>query len=117
MVTGDQVVLEVLVYDDRGEPLLDRGVDWASVDSLIAVVDQVGMVEGRSVGATQVRATAEGVVGEASVSVMEPPIASVIVTSPLPGGIAPRNSLTTSLRNAWRSASGPSCSNATLRVR
>ncbi|MCY3808583.1 MAG: Ig-like domain-containing protein [Gemmatimonadetes bacterium] len=77
-ISPDDVVLEdvlktadltATVLDENGVAMTDIPVDWTSSDSAIAAVSESGRVTGRAAGTTTVRASVEGVTGEATIVV------------------------------------------------
>jgi uncharacterized protein YjdB len=69
--------------DADGAPLSGRSIAWESSNSDIASVSDAGMISALLPGLSVISATSEGVRGEASLSVIEPPpspVASVFVT-------------------------------------
>lgn len=79
----DPTALEIVVGQSRtaravprgqgGEMLGGRQVSWATDESAVATVDGEGRVQGVAPGETTLRATVEGVVGTAPVTVLEGP--------------------------------------------
>ncbi|HEX6313557.1 MAG TPA: Ig-like domain-containing protein, partial [Gemmatimonadaceae bacterium] len=63
-----------------GQPLPGRVIVWTSSNLSIASVDQAGLVTGVSPGSVQIRATADGVQGVATVTVDLVAVSSVSVT-------------------------------------
>jgi hypothetical protein len=72
-VVGENVRLEAVVRDERGEVLARAVPVWSSDNPVIAEVDGTGLVHARSGGRAQVRATYEGVSGAAVVRVFAGP--------------------------------------------
>ena len=69
--------------DSNGQPLPGRVILWTSSNQAVATVDAAtGVVTGVSQGTVQIRATSEGVQGEASVVIDLVPVSSVLVTPP-----------------------------------
>lgn len=58
--------------DANGQPLDGRQVIWSSSDSSVASVSQTGVATALRAGTTLIRATSEGQVGEAALTVTEP---------------------------------------------
>ncbi len=69
LVVGDTAAFDVTLLSADGDSLAGRDVAWASLDTLIAVVDSAGLVLGRAPGLTGVTATAEGIADTARVRV------------------------------------------------
>jgi hypothetical protein len=72
-VVGENVRLEAVVRDERGEVLARAVPVWSSDNPAIAEVDGTGLVQARSGGRAQIRATYEGVSGAAVVRVFAGP--------------------------------------------
>ncbi|MDX1675049.1 MAG: fibronectin type III domain-containing protein, partial [Longimicrobiales bacterium] len=73
LFVGDSVQLEARLFDDIDEPVGGRPVTWTSNDPELAAVDAGGLVVGVGAGTTQVRATAEGQSGSASIVILRHP--------------------------------------------
>ena len=69
IVVGDTATLAVTLLTADGDELYGRDVVWASLDTLIAVVDSVGHVEGLAAGLTGIAAISEGIADTAQVRV------------------------------------------------
>ncbi len=63
-----------------GTPLTDRDVEWKSLSTSIATVDQSGVVTAKAAGAAIIQAISEGKTGVALVTVANIPVSSVVVT-------------------------------------
>lgn len=70
---GDTVTLFASAIDGDGRLIPAASVTWSVADPTVASVDGTGHVTAMRAGATEVRATWEGVTGEASVEVYVPP--------------------------------------------
>ena len=66
---GETAQLTATVRDQNGGAMTDIPVAWTSVDDAIAAVAEAGLVTGRAVGKTTVRASAGGLVGDATIEV------------------------------------------------
>lgn len=75
-----EVRLEAVVYGPNNVVLTGRAIEWASGDTMLAVVSGSGQVTGRGVGRVSVTATVEGVSGSADVVLTAPPIARVVAS-------------------------------------
>ncbi len=69
---GGSVQLRAWLEDANGNVLTDRTVEWGSMDSSIAAVDEYGRVTGTGRGRTTVFARSEGVTGATVVDVRAP---------------------------------------------
>ena len=70
VVERDTVRFEAQATDANGHPVAGAGFSWASSDTLVAVVDNVGLVTGVGAGEVEVTATADAVTGRAELTVM-----------------------------------------------
>ena len=77
---GDTVRLMAEAADANGHAVADSGFQWASNDTLVAVVDGSGLVTAAGAGETTVSATAGDASGDAVVAVMQ--TAGSVVVSP-----------------------------------
>ena len=80
--TGASQQLAVVLRDPLGAVLTGRNVGYASGNPSIATVSSTGNVTGVSPGTTSIFVTSEGRVAAAAVTVVETPVASVVVTAP-----------------------------------
>jgi len=69
---GEELQLAAIVRDAGGTPL-EMPVAWSSADTAVASVDAEGVVTGRSVGTTTIRAESGDAFGEAEIRVVFPP--------------------------------------------
>ncbi len=101
LATGQTSSLAGTARGSDGRALTDREVTWASQNAGFATVSPAGLVTGVAEGSTTITATAEGVSGTATVTVLPPAVATVAVAptrvSLLPGETA---QLTASARDA-----------------
>ena len=72
LVAGDTLRLTAEAADANGHPAAGAEFDWASSDTLVAVVDDAGLVTGVGAGEAEVTATAAGVTGRAALTVLAP---------------------------------------------
>lgn len=79
VIVGGELPLQAAVRDVSGQLVTGPVVVWTVQDSTIATVSAAGVVAARAVGSTQVAASANGVSGIASITVMPVPVASVTV--------------------------------------
>lgn len=77
VVAGATVRLTAEPLDGTGAVIPGRVVAWSTGDAGIATVDNSGLVTGVSPGTVTIRATAGGIDGTASVTVVPAPIASI----------------------------------------
>ena len=70
VVERDTVRFEAQAADTNGRPVAGAGFSWASSDTLVAVVDDAGLVTGVGAGEAEVTATAQGVTGRAGLTVI-----------------------------------------------
>ena len=91
IVVGQTTSASAVPLDELGAPLPGHAVRWSSLDPTIATVSSSGVVTGVATGSVIIRATAEGVTGDAPLVVDATPVASVAATvgvSPLAPGQA-----------------------------
>src|SRR2546428_7839658 len=81
---GSAQQLSAVVKDANGNVLTGRTVTWASSSSAVATISTSGLVTGVAVGAATITATSEGKSGAATVTVTNPPVASVTVSPAAP---------------------------------
>jgi hypothetical protein len=70
---GDTLRLRATVKDASGNDLENRSIEWRSEGPDVVSVEGEGLVRGMSPGTTTVRASSQGVTGEASIIVHPPP--------------------------------------------
>ena len=70
VVERDTVRFEAQATDANGHPVAGAGFSWASSDTLVAVVDDAGLVTGVGAGEAELTATADGVTGHTGLTVM-----------------------------------------------
>ena len=80
LIAGDTLRLAAEAADANGHPVAGAEFDWASSDTLVAVVDDAGLVTGVGAGEAEVTATAAGVTGRAALSVVAPAPTAIAVT-------------------------------------
>jgi alpha-tubulin suppressor-like RCC1 family protein len=66
---GDSLQLSATLEDADGDPITGRTVTWESSNELVASVSATGMVRGLSPGPVTITARAEGVTGQAALTV------------------------------------------------
>jgi uncharacterized protein YjdB len=72
MLVGQTFQATAVTEDSGDNVLTGRTVSWASSDTSIATVDASGLVTGVAAGSANITASAEGVVGSATVAVTAP---------------------------------------------
>ncbi|MCO4099182.1 MAG: Ig domain-containing protein [Gemmatimonas sp.] len=86
---GSTAAATVQLRDDRNVALTGRAVTFTSSDATVASVSNVGVITALAVGTTTITAASEGRSASATLSVIQAPVASVLVTLPqtsvLPG--------------------------------
>ncbi len=80
LVVGTTLQLAATPRDASGGPLQDRDVGWRSSDTGVATVSGSGLVTAVREGAVTITATSEGRNGTASIKVLPPPAARVVVS-------------------------------------
>ena len=80
IIIGQTTLASAVPEDGLGNPLTGHAVTWASLDPSIATVSSTGVVTGVSAGTVIIRATSDGVTGDASLTVTAPAVASVSTT-------------------------------------
>ena len=70
LVEADTLRLSAAAVDANGHAVAGAEFEWASADTLLAVVDDAGLVTGVAAGEVEITATASGVAGSASVVVL-----------------------------------------------
>ena len=76
---ADTLRLSAEAADGNGHTVTGAEFEWASSDTLVAVVDSSGLVTGITAGAATVAATSSGVAGGAEITVVAPVPAAVAV--------------------------------------
>ena len=77
---GDTVRLTAEASDANGHAVAGTEFEWASSDTLVAVVDDAGLVTGVGPGEVEVTATAAEATGRAALTVLAPAPTTVVVT-------------------------------------
>ena len=80
LVAGDTLRLAAEATDANGRPVAGAEFEWASSDTLVAVVGDPGLVTGVGAGEAEVTATAAGITGRAALTVVAPAPTTVAVT-------------------------------------
>ena len=74
LLKGESLRLSAAAGDANGHAVVGAEFAWASGDTLVAVVDDVGLVTGVREGTVEIRAISSGVPGVAVVTVRAPPL-------------------------------------------
>ena len=80
LVVGDTLRLAAEATDANGHVVEEAEFAWASSDTLVAVVDDAGLVTGVGAGDAEVTATAAGITGRAELTVVAPAPTTIAVT-------------------------------------
>ena len=80
LLTGDTLRLAAAATDANGHAVADAEFTWVSSDTLVAVVDDAGLVTGLGAGEAEIAATAAAVSGRAILAVVAPVPTTVSVT-------------------------------------
>ena len=80
LVAGDTLRLAAEATDANGHPVAEAEFSWASSDTLVAAVDDAGLVTGVGAGQVEVTATAAGTTGRAELTVVAPAPTTIAVT-------------------------------------
>lgn len=103
VVLGGTATLTATARDAGGTTLSNTTFFWSSSDTGVASVDQNGHVSARTVGTTQIAASASGVSGVATIAVVQSPVTSVVVA---PSRATLRVGTTLQLSDTVQNASG-----------
>jgi alpha-tubulin suppressor-like RCC1 family protein len=69
IVAGDSVHIPVVARDLHGNPITGRAITWLSTDTTVAVFTANGALRARTAGTLQVRATIDGILAVADITV------------------------------------------------
>ena len=72
LIMGDTLRLEAAATDANGHVVPGAEFAWASSDTMVAAVDDAGLVTGIASGEAEVTATAGGMTGRAALTVVDP---------------------------------------------
>ena len=81
LVVGDTLRLAAAATDANGHPVAEATFAWASGDTLVAAVDDAGLVTGTGGGEVEITAAAEGVAGAAQLAIVAP-VPTAIAVAP-----------------------------------
>ncbi len=76
------IPLTANVVDGGGTPRTNRTVTWTSLSPAVATVSATGLVSGVTDGQAIIRATSEGVSGQATITVFGSPVIATITVTP-----------------------------------
>jgi hypothetical protein len=77
---GETVQLSAITNDAKGVALTGRAITWSTSSASLAVVSSAGLVTAVAPGPVVITAMSDGQSGTAAITVVPPPVASVIVT-------------------------------------
>ena len=80
LVEGDTLRFSAEATDANGHAVAGVGFEWSSGDTLVAIVEESGLVTGVATGGTEIVAASSGVEGRAPLAVVAPAPATVGVT-------------------------------------
>lgn len=80
LVPGENAAATAVLRDAAGRTLTGRAINWSSSGAGVATVDGTGRITAVAPGTTVITATSEGQSGQATLTVIPPPVASVTVT-------------------------------------
>ena len=80
LVAGDTLRFSAVAADANGRAVAGVELQWTSSDTAVAVVDESGLATGVSAGEAEIAATASGVAGGATLTVLAPAATAVEVT-------------------------------------
>jgi len=79
LFAGQNTTASAVTRDAANNILTGRSITWSSSNTAVATVNASGVVTAVSVGSANIRATSEGVTGQAAITVSAVPVASVTV--------------------------------------
>ncbi|HSM05368.1 MAG TPA: Ig-like domain-containing protein [Longimicrobiales bacterium] len=82
ILVGETVGLTAVARDANGSVLLGRTTTWSSGNTGIARVSTAGVVTGVALGDVEITATVENISATATISVVEPGVATVTIAPP-----------------------------------
>ena len=89
LMQGQTTNATAVLRDASNNVLTGRAISWSSTNTAVATVNSSGLVTAVGAGSANIRATSEGVMGQAGLAVTAVPVASVTVTlasSSVPAG-------------------------------
>ncbi|WP_419936873.1 Ig-like domain-containing protein [Candidatus Palauibacter sp.] len=81
LIQADTLHLSAEAVDSNGHAVAEAEFKWASSDTLVATVDDSGLVTGMAAGEAEITATSSGATGRAQVTVVVPAPTTVTVTT------------------------------------
>ncbi|HEX8946227.1 MAG TPA: Ig-like domain-containing protein [Gemmatimonadaceae bacterium] len=100
---GSTAQLTGIAYDAAQNPLADRAIIWTSSNTSVATVSSTGLMTAHAAGSATITGTSEGKSDAATVTVVQGPVASVVVT---PDTVSMTVSQTTQLSATARDGAG-----------
>jgi uncharacterized protein YjdB len=82
LVIGESFRLSAAALDARDARLSDRTIAWSSSDRAVATVSPAGVVTAHGSGPVTITAACDGVSASTTLTVVEPPVASVSIAAP-----------------------------------
>lgn len=80
LTIGQTVQTVTTLTDSTSKPVIDAVLSWSSTDETVATVNANGVISGINAGTARIDARAEGILGSATVTVIQVPVGSVTVT-------------------------------------
>jgi uncharacterized protein YjdB len=90
---GATVTLTATALDKNGSVISGRPVAWSTSDPAVASITQSGVATALAPGQALIRATVDGVVGSAPITVLSPTVSSVEITGGFGGALLPGETL------------------------
>jgi len=103
LVVGASQAFTARPLDANNNLVSGVSLSWASSNTAIVTITQTGLATGVAAGTAQIAASAYGINGLATVTVVQLPVASVVVA---PSSVTTRIGATTQLTDTTKSASG-----------
>jgi uncharacterized repeat protein (TIGR01451 family) len=79
---GDTLTFIATALASDGSPIAGRPAGWSSSNTAVADIDANGRITAKAAGSTSIRATVDGVVGQATLTVVASTVATVTVDPP-----------------------------------
>ncbi|WP_439643263.1 beta strand repeat-containing protein, partial [Gemmatimonas sp.] len=80
LLPGQSTTAAAVARSQAGDVLTGRAVAWTSLSPAVATVTATGTISALSTGTAVIRATVEGIAGQATLTVSPTPVASVLVS-------------------------------------
>lgn len=124
VIRGDSLALTATAHAADESALTGRTIAWSSANTAIATVNARGVVQGRRLGSTQIRALVEGIRDSVPLDVVSPPVLtdsidfdSVTVSGAVLRGTSTAGNAATTLSLRWgTSASALATLSTTVRL-